>query len=170
MRQWWSIFFSCYPRKEVICVCARARLENRFEDTVKAEFVDLSDFGLGSVPVRPTAEKPESQTAARPSTRQSGKEGKDQAPVTDDAALRAVRTLGTTKESARVEPCTKILHRALVHGNTEARSTACLPRSVEVRTHRDHLRTFVRTLACASAEMDRFQGVGVASGGEASSL
>ena len=46
-------------------------------------------------------------------------------PVTAVAALNAVRSLGKTKENKRVEQCTGIVLRALLHGNTEARAMSC---------------------------------------------
>lgn len=98
-------------------------LTRRFEALLDLDVVDLADFGIG--PGSSVAQPPKINATDADSRQRRSAIAAQKGPVAAEAALKAVRGLGKTKEVARVEQYMDIVRCALQHGSTEARSIAC---------------------------------------------
>ena len=99
-----------------------------FEDKVDLEYIELPDFGLGPAVSGVEPSGAETPTEVAPQALDIAGLKK---PVTEEVAFKTIRMLIKTKDTSRVEHCTKIAYRALLYGNTEARSVLCLEEAVQ---------------------------------------
>jgi len=116
--------------RNISAVCS-----NFFEDHVDPKKVDLQLFGLG-----PALEESEKESNAHEeedadavgATARRADDAEKRRAVTGEAAVKAIRSIRKSKETARVRECAAIIYRALVYGDGDARSASCSDEAAQV--------------------------------------
>ena len=104
-----------------------------FAEHLDPKYVDLQLFGLG-----PALEESKKESNAYEeedavgATARRADDGEKRRVVTGEAAVKAIRFIRKSKETARVRECAAIIYRALVYGDSDARSASCSDEAAQV--------------------------------------